>query len=186
MQINWESLGVSEESNFVQLFFDPHSETLVAHFNKDIGKGYGLKSLWARHIDEPRYSKLTPTNGGLSYEYPVLSPLSAHVFTNVLEAQSRNNGYDGYDWHSVQRIDLLTGEIEELVKNGEIDVEPPFVKAWVSTLHGVSHDAKTLHCSITHQRSAGAEDADTDYYLSKYHMDESRFEPITKLAGTFL
>jgi len=45
MLVTWDNLGISGENNFLQLFYEPHSGTLVAHFFRSIGSGYGLRSL---------------------------------------------------------------------------------------------------------------------------------------------
>ncbi len=186
MIINWDNLGVSGENNFLQLYYDPHSETVLAHFFRSIGNGYGLKSLWARRVSDVRYLKITPSDGSLSYEDPVLCPSSPHVFTNVLRAQKRNGGFDGYEWHSIQRIDLRTGHADALTMSEGMGVESELEKTWISTLHGASADGRELYCSVAFQKRGGDAVSPTEYYLSRFIIGEGRFERIARLTATFL
>lgn len=184
--LEWDNLGISDESNFLQLFYEPRSETLIAHFYKSIGSGYGLKSLWVRRVSESRYRKLTPAGGGFSYEDPVISPVSPHIFANVIQVQRREGAYDGYDWHSLRRIDLASGESEILVDGPRVAVESGSINAWISTLHGVSGDGKEIYCSVACQKKGENAVSPTEYYLSRYIIGEGRCERITRLAANFL
>ena len=64
--------------------------------------------------------------------------------------------------------------------------DPEEVKAWVSTVHGVSGDGSELYCSVANQRRGGRAVSPTEYYLSRYILGERRLEPITRLFATFL
>jgi hypothetical protein len=186
MIINWDYLGITGETNFLQLYYDPHSAILIAHFYRAIGQGYGLKSLWSRRVSETTYGRLSQPDERLSYEDPVLSPSSPHLYTNVLQAQKKNGEYDGYEWHSLERIDLNTGHAEALTMSGGMGVESPVEKTWISTLHGASADGGELYCSVAFQKRGGHVVSPTEYYLSKFILAEGRFEKITRLTATFL
>jgi hypothetical protein len=186
MLINWDSLGISGESSFLQLFYDPHSETLLAHFFRIIGNGYGLKSLWARRVTDDRYTRLTPSDGLLSFEDPVLCPSSPHVFANVMSVGIKEGGFDGYEWHSIQRIDLLTGTADVIAASGGAGVNGGPEKIWISTLHGSSADGSELYCSAAFQKRGGGAVSPTEYYLSRLTVGEGRIERITRLSATFL
>ena len=186
MKIDWELVGISGESNFLQLFFDAHSGTLLAHCYKSIGNGYGIKSVWGRGVGDEKYRKFTPDDPSLSFEDPVLSPVSPHLYTNVIRVEERNGNYDGYVWDSVRRIDLSTGADEIVMTPDAIADDPDEVKAWVSTVHGVSGDGGEVYCSVAHQRRGGRAVSPTEYYLSRYIVGEGRLEPVTRLLATFL
>lgn len=186
MKIDWELVGISGESNFLQLFFDAHSGTLLAHCYKSIGNGYGIKSLWGRWVADEKYRRLTSDDSSLSFEDPVLSPVSPHLYTNVIRVEERNGDYDGYAWDSVRRIDLSTDACEIIMSPDAIADDPDEVKAWVSTVHGVSGDGSEVYCSVANQRRGGRAVSPTEYYLSRYIVGEGRLEPITRLLATFL
>lgn len=186
MLVNWDNLGISGESNFLQLFFDPHSETLIAHFFRGIGHGYGLKSLWARRVSDERYVRITPSVEYLSYEDPVLCPSSPHVFTNVMRAEKKETGFDGYEWHSIQRIDLVSGRADVIAVNGAAGMNGGDEKTWISTLHGASVDGSELYCSAAFQKRGGGAVSPTEYYLMRLIVGDGRIERITRLAATFL
>jgi hypothetical protein len=186
MLINWDSLGISGESSFLQLFYDPHSETLVAHFFRGIGNGNGLKSLWTRRISDDRYVRLTPSGDRLSFEDPVLCASSPHVFANVMSVGIKEGGFDGYEWHSIQRIDLRSGHSDVIAMSGGAGVNGGSEKIWISTLHGSSADGSELYCSAAFQKRGGGAVSPTEYYLSRLNVGDGRIERITRLSATFL
>ena len=186
MLINWDNLGISGESNFLQLFFDPNSETLLAHFYRGIGNGYGLRSLWVRRVSDGAYVRITPRDEFLSYEDPVLCPSSPHVFANVMRVEKKDGGFDGYEWHSIQRLDLRTGQAEMIAVSGGAGINGGHEKTWISTLHGSSADGSVLYCSAAFQKRGGGAVSPTEYYLSRFIIGEGRLERITRLAATFL
>ncbi|HVY55116.1 MAG TPA: hypothetical protein VHC46_05105 [Thermodesulfobacteriota bacterium] len=185
MLVNWDNLGITGESNFLQLFYDPHSETLVAHFFRSIGSGYGLRSLWTRRVNDEKYVRITaPSDSYLSFEDPVLCPSSAHVFANVMRVERKDDGFDGYEWHSIQRIDLRTGEAEIIAGSGSFDTVQE--KVWISTLHGASADSGELYCSAAFQKKGEGAVSPTEYYLSRLVIGQGGIERMTRLKATFL
>ena len=186
MLVNWDNLGITGESSFLQLFFDPHSETLLAHFFRGIGNGYGIKSLWARRVSDNAYARLTPEDEFLSYEDPVLCPSSPHVFANVMRVETKNGGFDGYEWHSIQRVDISTGKAEIIALGGGAGINGGREKTWISTLHGASADGSMLCCTAAFQKRGEGAVSPTEYYLSRFIIGEGRLERITRLASTFL
>ncbi len=107
---NWEEHGITDVSNFVGFLCEHNCRRLIAHFNKNIGQGYGVKSLWVRHVHDVRYSRITPEGNYFSYEDAIISP-SSHVFVNVLEIKIKDGAYDGYEWNSIRKIDLQSGAV---------------------------------------------------------------------------
>lgn len=186
MLVNWDKLGISGESNFLQLFYDPHSGTLVAHFFRSIGNGYELRSLWKRGVTDDKYVRITPSNSYLSFEDPVICPISSHVFANVMRVEKKESGFDGYEWHSIQRIDLRTGEAEIIAESGGGDFDTGQEKIWISSLHGANADCRELYCSAAVQKKGEGAVSPTEYYLSRIVIGESRIERITRLSATFL
>jgi hypothetical protein len=126
--MNWEALGITGENNFLKLYYDNYPNTLIAHFYRAIGLGYGLKSLWAQRASEKIYSRLSRTGEQLRYEDPVLSPSSPHLYTNVLRVQSRDGQYEGYEWQSIERINLNTGLTETINRSEGMGIKSPLEK----------------------------------------------------------
>ena len=183
---NREKHGITDVSNFVGFFYEPNSEILIAHFNKNIGQGYGVKSLWVRHLSADEYTRITPQESYFSYEDAVVSE-SSYVFVNVLEIKIKNGAYDGYEWNSIRKINLHTGEMIELVNKNDIKIQPPFTKIWISTLHSISKDSKEIYCSIAHQGKIDLDEViKTEYYLSKFMPDNGEYECVTRLDATIL
>lgn len=183
---NWEEHGITDVSNFVGFLYEPNSQILIAHFNKNIGQGYGVKSLWVRHLSEDKYRRITPEENYFSYEDAVVSQ-SSHVFVNVLEIKIKNGAYDGYEWNSIRKINLETAEMVELVNKNDLELRPPFTKIWISTLHNISADSKEIYCSIAHQGKSDLDEViSTEYYLSKFMLKNGKYECLTKLDATIL
>ncbi len=186
MLINWDNIGISGESSFLQLFYDPLSETMVAHFFRSIGNGYGLKSLWAKPVSDGRYARLTRSEDSLSYEDPVLCPSSPHIFANVMRVGKAKERFDGYEWHSLQRIDLRTGRADVITQADGAAVDASLERMWISTLHGSSADGSVLYCTAAFQKRGQGAVSPTEYYLSRFVIGESGLERITKLEATYL
>ncbi len=186
MLVNWDNLGISGETSFLQLFFDPHSETLLAHFYRGIGNGYGLRSLWARRVSEDAYTRISPHDELLSFEDPVLCPSSPHVFANVMRVGKKESGFDGYEWHSIQRIDLRTRLADVVAVSGGAGINGGNEKTWISSLHGASADGGELYCTAAYQKRGEGAVSPTEYYLTRFIISEGRLERITRLSATFL
>ena len=184
MLVNWDNLGITGESNFLQLFYDPHSETLIAHFFRSIGSGYGLRSLWTRRVTDEKYVRITPSDSYLSFEDPVLCSSSANVYANVMRVERTESGFDGYEWHSLQRIDLRTGDAEIIAGSGSFDTA--LERIWISTLHGASADCSELYCSAAYQKKGEGAVSPTEYYLSRLVIRQGGIERMTRLNATFL
>ena len=183
---NWDKHGITDVSNFVGFLYEPNSERLIAHFNKNIGQGYGVKSLWVRQVSEDKYSRITPQESYFSYEDAVVSH-NSHVFVNVLEIKIKDGAYDGYEWNSIRKIDLISGEMVELVNKNDIIIQPPFSKIWISTLYSISANSKEIYCSIAQQGKTDLEEIiKTEYYLSRFILEDGRYECLTKLEATIL
>lgn len=75
----------------------------------------------------------------------------------------------------------------ELVNKNNIELQPHFSKIWISTLHNISSDSKEIYCSIARQGKADQDEViKTEYFLSKFVVENGKYECLTKLDATIL
>lgn len=138
MANQWETIGIPSENRFLGLYYEPESGQFLAHFQECPGDGCGLKSLYARHMTDGTYRRLTPVTDELSYEDVLLCPRASKILVNVFRVVRKGSRPAGREWHSVQEIDIDTGEINTVLTPHDLPVEPPYSKAWISRLRNVT------------------------------------------------
>ena len=181
----WATQGISGEAGIVDLLFDPFSKLVVAHVGKKVSDDRPLKSLYAKLPEEERYHPLTPVSDRLSYEDAMLSPCGPFLFLNIFEAIVEDGKFDrGFDWHSLQKIELPSGKIMLELKWG--DLEPRvrnFYSPWIAGIAGIANDGETLYVRLATPRE---NENKLRYCLAKLYPAQKRYEVITELSGTFL
>jgi len=181
MTNQWQSIGISPEDRFLELYFQPESEQFLAHFYHRLDDGYGVKSLYARHFSENEYHKITPDNKQLTYEDVILCPESKKIFVNVFKLKKKQNKYQGYDWHSLQMIDTNTGEVSEILKAGQLDSEIPYSKVWITELRQSRLKGEQLICTMAFEKKNESGKLETDYFICKVFTKTGLYKRVTKL-----
>lgn len=179
----WGTIGIPSESRFVRLYYEPASEQFLAHFYKGLGRGYGVKSIYARHFSDETYRKITPEGDTLTYEEVVLCPKLSRIYVNVFRVRTRQKKFVGYEWHSVQEIDADTGEVSVILTAHDLAVEEPYVKAWISRLRSVRGDGGEILCTIAFKKQRGGRGAPAEYYLCKLDPGSGRYRRITRMRN---
>lgn len=182
----WTSVGINGETGFIQLLFEPFSKSLIAHFLRGLEDGYQVKSLYARHISEDKHHRVTEETDKLSFDCLALSPTSPHVYVNVLETCKLDGKYCGYDWHSIRKINITNNEVVSIIENGNLPIEKPYFRGWVSEIYGVSADGEAVHCSLALEQKTGEQSTIVDYHVAKLVLSDNKYEIITKLDMPFL
>lgn len=185
-QPKWPSLGIIGETRILQQLFDPFSKSLVAHFFRELQDSYGVKSLYARHISEDRYHRITEETDKLSFEFPELSPKSPHLYVNVMETSKFEGRYHGYNWNSIRKINITSNEVVSIIENGDLAIDEPYAEGWVSQMHGVAADEEAVYCTVGLERKTDGCSSSVDYYLVELSLMNKKYEIITKLDGVFL
>jgi hypothetical protein len=181
MTNQWQSIGISPEDRFLELYFQPESEQFLAHFYHKLDDGYGVKSLYARHFSENEYHKITPDNKQLTYEDVILCPESKKIFVNVFKLKKKQNKYQGYDWHSLQMIDTNTGEVSEVLKAGQLDSEMPYSKVWITELRQSRLKGEQLICTMAFEFKNESGKLETEYFICKVFTKTGLYKRVTKL-----
>ncbi len=183
MTNQWQSIGISPQERFLELYFEPESEQFLAHFYEQLGDGVGIKSksIYARHFSENEYHKITPNNKQLTYEDVILCPESKRIFVNVFKIKKKNNKYTGYNWHSLQMIDTNTGEVSEVLKAGQLDSENPYSKVWITELRRARQHGEQLVCTMAFEKKNKRGSLVTEYYICKVFTKTGLYKRVTKL-----
>lgn len=182
MANEWRSIGIPSESRFVELYYEPASAQFLAHFYRGLGKGYGVKSLYARHFTDETYRKITPEDESLTYEEVVLCRDLSKIYVNVFTVRKRGKKFLGYEWHSVQEIDTDTGEVSVLLSADDLQVEEPYVKGWISRLRRVKGNGSEIICTIAFKRKREKQGTAIEYYICKIFPQSGEYQRITKMA----
>src|SRR3990172_1228825 len=177
-----EMLGISGATGIVGRLYDPYSELVVGHVGKKVADNRPLKSLYIRHRSEERYRLFTPFSETLSYEDAALSPTGPFIFVNIFEALVEDGKFGGgYDWHSLQKIDLPSGKIISELKDGELEPRFGHRSPWVADIVGVDKDGETIFVSLAIPQEK--KEAMQRYCLAKLHPAQRQYEVITELSG---
>lgn len=182
MTNQWQSIGISPEERFLKLYFEPESEQFLAQFYEQLGDGFGVKSLYARHFNENEYHKITPDNKQLTYEDVVLCPESKKIFVNVFKLKKKQDKYLGYRWHSLQMIDTNTAEVSEILKAGQLDSERPYAKVWIAELRRTKNNGEQLVCTMAFENKSKKGSTVTEYYICKVFTKTGLYKRVTKLG----
>lgn len=184
MTNQWQSIGISPEERFLELYFEPESEQFLAHFYEQLDDGFGVKSLYARHFSEHEYHKITPESKQLTYEDVVLCPESKKIFVNVFRLKKKHNKYHGYEWHSLEMIDTNTGEVTEILKAGQLDSEIPYSKVWIAELRLSRQKGEQLVCTMAFEKKSKNGVKEVEYYICKVFTKTGLYKRVTKLNVT--
>ena len=207
----WGTIGIPSENRFLGLYYEPESRQFLAHFHKSVGDGYGVKIIYARHITDDTYRRITPETEEFSYEDVILCPRVSKIFVNVFRVLKKGGKCLGYEWHSVQEIDTDTGEITTVLTPHDLPVEPQYSKAWVSRLRNVKSESrrhvreshmseeeslgepgthavygsggKEILCTVSFKKKKSGRDEPVEDYLCKVSPETGEYRKITRLIN---
>jgi len=181
----WASFGIDDETRFEELLFEPISQILIAHFYRELENEYRVKSLYARHISETRYRRLTEKSDKLSFECAKLSHIRPHLYVNVLEiCESEGKPY-GYNWNSIRQIDIESNEVVCAVTAGDLILDEPYYDGWVRNILGAAADGSNVYCSVGMSRRTSTNSSVVDYHLAELSLVNRKPKLINKLDAVF-
>lgn len=208
----WGTIGIPSENRFVGLFYEPESKQFLAQFQKSHGGEYGPMSIYARHVTDDTYRRITPETDDLSYEDILLCPRASKILVNVFSIVRKGNRHAGREWHSVQEIDTDTGEIRTVFTPEDIPVEPEYSKAWISRLRNVKEESaghgrfaeipedeylrepgthavygsggKEILCTVSFKKKKSGHDAPVEDFLCKVSPERHEYRKISRITGS--
>lgn len=207
----WEAIGIPSENRFLGLYYEPESGQFLAHFQKCPGGGYGPKSIFARHMTDDTYRRLTPETDEFSYEDVLLCPRVSKILVNVFRVARKGSKPSDREWHSVQEIDIDTGEINTVLTPDDLPVEPPYSKAWISRLRNVTgadrrharqeettedeyvreagahtvygSGGKEILCTVSFRKKKSGHDETVEDFLCKVSPETHAYRKISKIIN---
>jgi len=207
----WGTIGIPSENRFVGLFYEPESKQFLAQFQNSLGGEYGPKSIYARHVTDDTYRRITPETDDLSFEDILLCPRASKILVNVFSIVRKGNRHAGREWHSVQEIDTNTGEMRTVFTPDDLPVEPQYSKAWVSRLRNVKEEShaharlaempeeeyirepgthavygsagKEILCTVSFKKKKSGHDGPVEDYLCKVSPERHEYRKISRITG---
>jgi len=189
----WQAAGIRQEAECLRLVYNRHSGLLIAQFRRETAIGASVASLYARTRDSSQYLRLTDESDCLSYEDPVSASQAPALVTNVLKWADEEGG----EWHGITRINLAKGAPDVMITETDLKVSPPYLGAWVTTVHSAWDDGRGVVCTIAFERSA-TEAESTEFFgrtgarrittveswLCDLNIDQKKYERILQLMAT--
>ena len=207
----WGTIGIPSENRFVGLFYEPESKQFLAQFQNSLGGEYGTKSIYARHVTDDTYRRITPETDDLSFEDILLCPRASKILVNVFSIVRKGNRHAGREWHSVQEIDTNTGEMRTVFTPDDLHVEPQYSKAWVSRLRNVKEESqgharladiseeeyvqepgthavygsagKEILCTVSFKKKKSGHDGSVEDFLCKVSPERHEYRKISRITG---
>jgi hypothetical protein len=207
----WGTIGIPSENRFVGLFYEPESKQFLAQFQNSLGGEYGTKSIYARHVTDDTYRRITPETDDLSFEDILLCPRASKILVNVFSIIRKGNRHAGREWHSVQEIDTNTGEMRTVFTPDDLHVEPQYSKAWVSRLRNVKEESpvhgrlteiseeeyvrepgthavygsagKEILCTVSFKKKKSGHDGPVEDFLCKVSPERHEYRKISRITG---
>lgn len=164
--------GIPEGLEFLQIFFNRPSRTLVALFRKcDLQAPRGR--VFTRALHHSKYELIGDFPDAVSVQSLAMPATKAMCFVNTLVF----NGPRG-DWLALYALDLNTLKLVEVVTKKTIGLPPPYDDAAVLDLIAVREDGRAIDCSIfLRNQQAG----NFGYFLCTLETDCRRCEILEPL-----
>ncbi len=180
--MGWNVDGIVE-SRLLDLHYNEPSETLVGHFQRDLGHR-SVESIYTRRRDDTQYRRAFGRDDTASARTVVCVSKAPIALFNVYVVRDEEPGA-GSDWSHIGRIDLSTGAMTVALDKQSFCAKHG--RAWVSTLFSASEDGATVLCSIPSERPDPAEEGAVlyDYFLCRLDLATGEFERITLLRKHF-
>ncbi|MCL4245627.1 MAG: hypothetical protein KJ002_10930, partial [Candidatus Dadabacteria bacterium] len=165
-----------------------------------------VKTLYARRFDDRAYRRLTPDDDRVSYESIIVRPESTKILANVFRVRPGHSS----EWHSIREIDVATDEIITVLASEKLEVEPPYSRAWVSSVRkvkkefdkarqaveaaGASYSGEPgiysvrgekddeILCTVSF-RKKNAHEGDVENFVCKVSPSSGKYRKITRLGG---
>lgn len=200
----WTEIGIPPESRLLALHYEPVSGQFLAQL--ETPGGSGVKTLYARRFDDRAYRRLTPDDDRVSYESIIVRPESTKILANVFRVRPGHSS----EWHSIREIDVATDEIITVLASEKLEVEPPYSRAWVSSVRkvkkefdkarqaveaaGASYSGEPgiysvrgekddeILCTVSF-RKKNAHEGDVENFVCKVSPSSGKYRKITRLGG---
>jgi hypothetical protein len=175
-------IGLPEDGRFRALLYNAFAECLIAAFSRSPEPPTVIEELYYRRISSSEYLKIDGLGDKLSLRFPVSSPSSPLIFSNVFSCRPNAAGYD---WQSISSFDLVTHQIRRVFEPASIPRFDGCEKAWISSLLSISGDGLSLTVTMGIPLTESADLQSLNYWVCNLRLSDLAITRIAKLATPF-
>ncbi len=163
----------------------PPSETMILQVQSVAGKAWCPARLYMKHKDAAKYQQIGSPAEMLSYENPVTSVKQPLLAFNVMTCQKNEQGVS-CNWTELHVLDIKTGALKHLTRNGDLILPEGFNDYWLTDLFALSEDGAQVYVSAgLCYLGADAVRSKITYVLAVLDLTSKRRDPISVLRGFF-
>src|SRR5262245_26678427 len=107
----WIDVGIRGRAGILALLYNRPSRQLVAHLEQPGSSSRWVRSLYHRDVLGTSYSLVPGSGDDFNHESPVSCNDDPSVFFLVLRARQGGDGSCGFDWESISKLALPSGEV---------------------------------------------------------------------------
>lgn len=176
---------LSEQEVCIETRFNDASHVMVQQAGRSRANGF-VKSLFYRQVGQDRYRLLAGGYDDISYDAVVVASNQPFAYANrmrVRESTADEKTRLIYDWESLVRLDLESGEEKTLLSqsiSNESDEE-----YWISQLLSMGADDESLVFIAGSMPKVGSH-KEVSYSLSRLVLKSVRVEIIARFADPLL
>jgi len=149
------AIGIGHDFRPDVTVYNQASGIIVASMKRDVPDAFEQR-LFLRHRSERRYRPLgAPPPDIHRYDLITSPTLPAIYYTVHRVTKGEQPGEYGCDWLSIDRCELPNGDVESIVRKGELQLPEPYARGWVSKLFCVAPDESAIICSCGLERPEG-------------------------------
>lgn len=183
-QNHWGEIGIPGAAHFICAVYNGSSQHMVVNIGHPGAESRYVRSLYHRDVVKgSRYVLVPGSSRDVDHDQPVLSPNSPHVFFLVWRA-SFDGEYWGFDWRSISRLTLPSGEVTVVLS--ALVIPDGYQRGWLSQLLEVSPGADRVTAIVGLQELPRREGAAVDYYLSTVTLASGTIDRTAKLPTPFM
>jgi hypothetical protein len=191
-----ERLGVPQNALFLSLLYSLPARTLVVHAQV-AADPFRISRLFGKSLDAHSYEQLASVSDTESIEDPVVCPVNPVLYFRLLFLEMKRGRFavmrDGQapEWKDgetaggwikgIYRKNLVTGFVTPII---EYEIRKRSA-VWVSSLHSVAPDGKTIFCSAAFAEWSSASAGDSAYHLCQLDVGTGALTKVAPLMATF-
>jgi hypothetical protein len=180
----WNEYGITNESRFLKIVYNPPSQRLLAHFSRYVSNTHAVESLYLRRITDTLYTKVPGADDLTSYCDPISCRTKPVAFFNVIKHRSEDP--QSMDWASISRLELETGAVRAIITSQSLRPPIPYRDGWVSRLIEAQDSGSAVTAVVALLEAPGAGRDKVAYHLCDLDLNTGEPRLITPLLSPFL
>ena len=180
----WIDVGIRGRAGILALLYNRPARQLVAHLEQPGSSSRWVRSLYHRDVLGISYSLVPGSGDDFNHESPVSCNDDPFVFFLVLRARQGGDGSGGFDWESISKLALPSGEVSQVLSR--LELPEACIRAWVSSILRVAPDLKYVTGVVGLELPIDGATSRIEYWLADIELGTGEIEGIAKLPTPFL